>query len=138
MHKLTTMVLASLSLVAASSTFAGDKPQSLTRADVQAEYQRARAAGEINESGFPNYDALAKTASTLSRAEVTAEYQRALAAGEVQAHNSGYPGTLSARPPVASKLTRKEVQAEYLRARNAGELSSVSGYSSAALTRYPG
>ena len=137
MHKLTTMVLASLSLVAASSTFAADNRESLSRADVQSEYQRARAAGEIN-SGYPNYDALAKTESTLSRAEVMAEYQRALAAGEVQRHNSGYPDALNARQPAASKLSREDVKAEYLRAKKAGELGSASGYPSAPLARFPG
>lgn len=138
MHKLTIMVLASLSLVAASSTFAADNRQSLSRAEVQSEYQRARAAGEINDSGYPNYDALAKPASTLSRTEVMAEYQRALAAGEVQRHNSGYPDALNARQPAASKLSREDVKAEYLRAKKAGELSSASGYPSAPLARHPG
>ena len=133
MNKFNALILTSISIFASTAAFAGQSEGGLTRAEVQAEYQRARAAGEINDTGYTTaVTSKLSSVSTLSRADVMAEYQRALAAGELKVHNSGYSTATTSATPSASTLTREQVMSEYRRARDAGELRTLLGFSSAA------
>lgn len=124
MFKLNALVLATVSVVVSASACAGVSASTVTRAEVTAEYQRARAAGELPITGHEtSYTVKTPAASSLTRAEVQAEYVRARAAGELR-HVSGYASAADAAPNVvASTLTRADVINEYLRARSTGELA---------------
>lgn len=84
-----TLAIAALSLAAASALaddvahdFSQIPNSTLTRAEVIAEYVRAKQAGELNLTGYPTFGNQ-KSRSTLTRAEVQREYQRAREAGEL-------------------------------------------------------
>ena len=98
MKKFNTIVFAALTVLGSVQAMAaGDEsfnrtqlvthvsPSSLTRAEVQAEYQRAVAAGEVHDLSINRYTfpAEQRAESKLTRDDVKAEYQRAVAAGEV-------------------------------------------------------
>ncbi|MDL2337955.1 MAG: DUF4148 domain-containing protein [Pseudomonadota bacterium] len=124
MNKLNALILASLSIFAATSASAAPNSSSLTRAEVQSEYARARAAGEVNNTGYDTvYDHRSPAASQLTRAEVQAEYLRAKAAGDLLTV-AGYAS--AADVATSSTLTRAEVFKEYQRARESGELAALS------------
>jgi hypothetical protein len=77
-----------LSLIAASAAMA----QGLSREQVQAELQRARATGEIARVDSESYSpSVRSVASTKTRAEVVAELERARASGELALLNSNNP-----------------------------------------------
>ncbi|MFY8117683.1 MAG: DUF4148 domain-containing protein [Roseateles sp.] len=77
-----------LSLIAASAAMA----QGLSREQVLAELQRARAAGEIARVDSESYSPSVRSlASTKTRAEVVAELERARATGELAVLNSDNP-----------------------------------------------
>ena len=123
MSTIKSLVFAAASILSVAPALAADTIQPLTRAEVQAEYQRARAAGEIDDTGFATaIRTLASTPSRLSREQVQAEYQRARAAGELLTV-AGYSS--AADRTTASSLTRADVIGEYLRARDSGELAQL-------------
>ena len=125
MIKLKALLLSVVSLLAATSAMADSAPSTLTRADVIAEYQRARLAGEVHH---PEYDAshgrgqVASSARSLTRAEVQAELKRARDAGELQHIDHQHDVAAAAFP---STLTRAQVFQEYERARVSGELAEA-------------
>ena len=127
LNKLTSLAFVALSFVGTAQAMTtmdhAGMGTALSRADVVAEYLRARAAGELDHEGFPTATAAKHTASTLTRANVTAEYLRARAAGEI---SIGFERALPVKAPVSTK-TRAEVQMEYERARKAGELDTSFG-----------
>ncbi len=135
MIKLNALVLAAFAVLnsASASAFASTPTSTLTRAQVVAEFERARAAGELPASANEtNTKTQRPAASTLTRAEVQAEYLRARAAGEpidieeqASAANSTANSARTAAPTGARAmaLTRAEVLSDYLRARHSGELA---------------
>jgi len=139
MNKFNTIVFAALTaLGSVQAMAAGDEsfnraqlvthvsPSSLTRAEVQAEYQRAVAAGELHDLSLNRFTSPAahRAESKLTRAEVQTDYQRAVATGEL--HDLSINRfTFPVEKRAESRLTRADVVAEYIRARNAGELNSV-------------
>lgn len=121
MKKLTVIAL---TLLAAGAAMAdGGASAALSREQVIAELQRARAAGEMDhldsEIGYTPQLAV----STKTRAEVVAELQRARAAGEMDQLDSegGYVPKIT----TASTTTRAQVLAELERARASGELELI-------------
>lgn len=125
MNKLNALLLTALSVFASTTAFAGEPASTLTRAEVTAEYLRARAAGELPITGYETvYTVNKPVASTLTRAEVQAEYVRARQAGELN-DVSGYASAARSAPG-ASNVTRAEVINEYVRARSTGELAEAS------------
>lgn len=117
MKKNLTFALAAL--IVTGSTLA----EGLSRQEVVAELERARASGELarNHSENPDFHGPALTSgSKVSRAEVLAQLTRARASGELaDSQRESY------EPPVTtgSGLSRAEVVAELLRARASGELA---------------
>lgn len=123
MLKLKALLLTSVSLLAATSALAGNLPSTLTRADVVAEYQRARQAGELLHADFgPQHSRVASSERPLTRSEVQAEYLRAKQAGEIQRNDYFHVQGSAATP---STLTRADVFKEFVRARDAGELAEI-------------
>lgn len=109
-----------LSFVAAAVTTLAQPvmaEEGLTRAEVQAELARARAAGELrpwnDEVGFPR---VADTPSAVTRAEVKAQLAAARNSGELlRIQRETY------EPPVqAAQKTRAQVRAETAEARRLG------------------
>ncbi|MFM9917445.1 MAG: DUF4148 domain-containing protein [Rhizobacter sp.] len=125
MNKFNSLLLTSLSLLASSAAFAASPASTLTRAEVTAEYVRARAAGEVPITGYETvYSVKAPAASGLTRAEVQAEYARARQAGELN-DVSGFASAIRTVQG-ATTLTRADVLNEYVRARSTGELAENS------------
>jgi len=107
MNKFNAIIFAAVSLVASTSALAngGTGPgfgnnwgsqasTTLTRAEVVADFQRAKTAGEVqfhnvSLAGFPKNVA----SLTLTRAEVVAEYERARNAGEIEFHSASLSTT---------------------------------------------
>jgi hypothetical protein len=87
------LALSAASAVAFEATQFPIEPSTASRAEVQAELSRARAAGALEARaetyGTPQR-ATERTASGRSRAEVIAELQRARAAGEYVARDDRY------------------------------------------------
>ncbi|PZP26951.1 MAG: hypothetical protein DI603_23145 [Roseateles depolymerans] len=111
--------LAVIALIASGHSLA----QGLSRQEVIAELQRARASGELarNHSENPDFHRLPHTGtSTVSRAEVLAQLAHARASGELaRSQRESYePPAPTGRP-----LSRAEVLAELHRARANGELA---------------
>lgn len=114
-----------LALTAAGGAFAAETAyvetgSTLSRAEVQAELARARAAGEVNQPGeaYSLFRAN-EVKSTTTRAEVLAELARARANGEIQA-GEAY-ALFPQRAPQTEGATavarsREDVRAEALRA----------------------
>lgn len=125
MLKLHALLLSSLAVLTVTPVSAESRTSSLTRADVIAEYQRARLAGEVRH---PEYDAshghgqVASSARSLTRAEVQAELKRARDAGELRHIDHHHDVAAVAFP---STLTRAQVFQEYERARVSGELAEA-------------
>lgn len=126
---------AALSAVFAGAiTFSGTalaqtQERPLTRAEVIADLQQARASGELarqhSESGGYARLELRDNSSAVSRAAVVAELKRAQAAGELDNAFRESASHQFGQSPVkaqASGLTRAEVKAELDRARRSGEL----------------
>lgn len=117
MRKNLTFALAAL--IAAGSSVAGG----LSRQEVVAELQRARASGELARYHSENPDFHGPTltnGSKVTRAEVLAQLEQARASGELaRSQRDNY------EPPVPTGpgLSRAEVVAELLRARASGELA---------------
>lgn len=108
MNKFNALAFAAVTLVASTSALAngGTGPgfgnnwgsqaatSTVPRTQVQAEFQRAKTAGEmqfhnVSLAGFPKNVA----SSTLTRAEVVAEYERARNAGEIEFHSASLSTT---------------------------------------------
>jgi hypothetical protein len=124
MIKINALLLTTLSVFASTAAYAA-APSTLTRAEVTAEYQRARAAGELPITGYETaYTVKKPAATTLTRAAVQAEYFRARQAGELM-DVSGF-ASAARTAPTASTLTRADVVNEFLRARSTGELAEAS------------
>ncbi|MDC6166246.1 hypothetical protein [Paucibacter sp. XJ19-41] len=106
-------------LIATGSSLA----EGLSRQEVVAELERARASGELarNHSENPDFHGPTLTSgSKVSRADVLAQLERARASGELaRSQRESY------EPPVPTGpgLSRTEVVAELLRARASGELA---------------
>ncbi|TKR54294.1 DUF4148 domain-containing protein [Allopusillimonas ginsengisoli] len=114
---------ASLLLISATLTgtavYAQDNQStSLTRAQVVAELQAAKAAGQLSV-GELDYPPVINQTSTLTRSQVVAELQAAKAAGQLSVGELDYPPTVHQ----ASSVTRAEVVAELQAAIAAGQLS---------------
>lgn len=134
MFKLKAILLATLSVVAVTSVQASGPVTSLTRESVVAEFQRARAAGEltiVSPGELTVHSTPSATPSTLTRADVQAEYRRARNAGEIRLGNA----SASEMPQGMSTLTRADVVREYQRARNAGELAEANATDNSPLSR---
>ncbi len=129
---------AAIALVGTTSAFAQDAEQhvptgsQLTRAEVKAEVQRARDAGELIVASETALNATqpVKATSGLTRAEVRAEVLKAQADGSL-ARAAELDGNFAAAPAptnTAAARTREEVRAEaiaYTRERNrAGRVES--------------
>jgi hypothetical protein len=139
MNKFNTIVFAALTVLGSAQAMAAGvesfnrvqlvthvSPSSLTRAEVQAEYQRAVASGELHDLSLNRFTSPAehRAETNLTRAEVQTDYQRTVASGEV--HDLSINRfTFPVERHAESKLTRADVKAEYIRARNAGELNAV-------------
>ena len=93
-----TLLIAALAIVAAGSSLAnevtpetfGNFKSTLTRAEVTAEYVRAKQTGELAWANNFYNPAAQRSASTLTRAEVMAEVVRARNAGEISAATLGF------------------------------------------------
>ncbi|QPF74435.1 DUF4148 domain-containing protein [Roseateles sp. DAIF2] len=122
------LTLIALSLIASGAAMA----QGLSREQVAAELQAARASGQLQLLNSENPDAAGRgqiaasgKASALSRATVLNELQHARASGELARVDSESYGPSVA--PVASTKTRAEVMAELQRARASGEIEAING-----------
>ncbi len=122
-----------ISVFAAGAAQAQVQPQvqdrQVTRADVIAELQRARATGELErlqkDSGGYAALELGQPGKRLSRAEVVAELKRAQAAGELDNAFRESAGHLAPVAKSNSGLTREQVKAELDRARRSGEFKQL-------------
>jgi hypothetical protein len=124
-------MVAALGLVAGVALAQQDAP-ALSRAQVVAELDAARAAGQLGimngEDSGSFYLARQSTPSHVTRAEVVAEMQAARAAGQLgvmSGEDSGSFYLASYRTP--STRTRGEVIAEMQAARAAGQLGVMTG-----------
>ncbi|UUX95572.1 DUF4148 domain-containing protein [Aquabacterium sp. J223] len=125
-----TVAIALLSSLAALSPAQAADNGGLTRADVQAEAQRALRAGELplHRDDDKAFAAPAAAASQgASREQVRAELARARTADVPQYRVDGYQ--VFAEPVTASTRTRAEVRAEYEQARASGELDRINALS---------
>lgn len=113
-----------LAFTAAGSAFAAETAyvetgSTLSRAEVQAELVRARAAGQVNQPG-EGYSLFRadEVKSTTSRAEVLAELARARANGEIQTGEAYalFPQRAPQGEATAVARSREDVRAEALRA----------------------
>jgi len=110
-----------------AQTASDSQPMPLTRQQVTAELQRARASGEIdnaaaelNGGSYGRAKSWNSAAMRPTRTEVVAELQRARSSGELDRTSSELEGA----PVIASTshFSRGEVVAELKRARASGEL----------------
>lgn len=126
---------AALSAVFAGAiTFSGAvlaQERPLTRAEVVADLQKARASGELDRqqregAGYSHLE-LNSNGASASRASVLAELRRAQAAGELDnAFRESASHQFGQSPSKAtSSVTRAEVKAELDRARRSGELARL-------------
>lgn len=108
-HVIVSVALVSTANVALAAGELEEGASNLTRAQVQAETLRSRAAGELdfNEATYP---LLPATPMTRTRREVKEEVAQARAAGELDFDESTFP-VLAVSP---STLTRKAVRADTL------------------------
>ena len=101
------------------SSFAADTG-AMTREQVRAQYNQARANGTLPANGEGQTAVAPKVApSTLTREAVRAEYYAARAAGTVPPTGEGQEAKVAVAPSV---VTRDVVKAEYFAARRAGTL----------------
>ena len=133
MLKLSAPVLAAFAVPNSVSASASTPTSTPTRAQVVAEFERARAAGELPASANEtNNTPQRPAASTPMRAAVQAEYLRARDAGEQNGigdrasacsstANSARTGVPASAKAVA--LTRADALSEYLRARHICKLA---------------
>ena len=105
-------------LAVSSAAFSGDMG-GLTRDQVRAAYNEARASGSLPSNGEAQTVTVKASTSTLTRAAVRAEYYAARAAGTLPPTGEGQQVRAV---PAPSALTREAVRAEYIRARMAGTL----------------
>lgn len=122
MNTLRTVIAASL-LAASATAMAVEATQwnppagNLTRAEVMAEFARARANGELPTRGeaYAGIERAHQPQSTLTRAEVKEELARARANGELQVAGEAYGGfpesNSRTRPALARKQSPNEVKA---------------------------
>ncbi|UXH79065.1 DUF4148 domain-containing protein [Roseateles amylovorans] len=108
---------------------ASDKP--LTREQVVAQLQAARASGELarvqSENG--SFSPIEIGSSRVSRAQVIEELKRSQASGEIDAafrDSHAYPAPLVTKS-ASSPVTREQVKAELERARKSGEFARLNG-----------
>ncbi|HAT31604.1 MAG TPA: hypothetical protein DCW29_12350 [Janthinobacterium sp.] len=115
-------VLGVASMGAATSVYAQDAAQAsgATRDQVMAEFQRARAAGELSQGEW-DYPKMPVAASTVTREQVTAELLRARAAGELSSNESNYPNI----PASTTAVSRSQVVAELAQARKNGQIPAT-------------
>jgi hypothetical protein len=103
----------------AGSSFAADTG-AVTREQVRAEFNQARANGTLPANGEGQTAIAPKVApSTLTRQAVQAEYFAARAAGTLAPTGEGQEAKVAVAPSVAS---RDAVRAEFYAARKAGTL----------------
>jgi Domain of unknown function (DUF4148) len=103
----------------ASASFAADTG-AMSREQVRAEYNQARANGTLPAKGEGQTAAAPKVApSTLTREAVRADYYAARAAGTLPANGEAQEVRQVAAPVTVS---REAVRAEYFAARRAGTL----------------
>lgn len=107
--------------------FGAAQTSTTSRAEVKAELQRARAAGDLQQPA----EVVAANSATkaqpagLTRAQVRAEVLKARAEGLLGVPDEVLVATFK---PAPSTRTRAEVQAEAVAARKASDLSVQSGY----------
>jgi hypothetical protein len=124
-------MVATLGLVAGAALAQQDAP-ALSRAQVVAELDAARAAGQLGimtgEDSGSFYLARQSTPSGVARADVIAETTAAVAAGQLGAMTGEDSGSfyLASHSTPGTK-TRAEVVAEMQAARAAGELGVMTG-----------
>ena len=99
---------------------------SKTRAQVEAEFHAAKAAGQI-VSGEAQPDAVVASQANVSRAQVLAELQAAQRAGQIVSGEASLAPVVAASPAAQPALTRAQVQAEVQAAQRSGELSNLRG-----------
>ncbi|NYT85214.1 DUF4148 domain-containing protein [Pollutimonas harenae] len=117
MKTLASLLLISASLIGTTAYAQDTQTNSTTRAQVVAELQAARAAGQLSV-GELDYPIAINQTSSLSRAQVVAELAAAKAAGQLSVGELDYP-IASSHP---STVTRAEVVAELYAAKAAGQL----------------
>ncbi|MBC7941617.1 MAG: DUF4148 domain-containing protein [Chitinophagaceae bacterium] len=120
----TTLALAALIV---GSSFAGAQtPTATSRAEVKAETQKARKAGEIpsGEQGPKE----APFTATQTRAERKAQTKEAIAKGEVTSRGEGSPQEAIAKTSKSDGRTRADVKAEARVANKAGETRAGEAY----------
>ena len=116
------LVLAAAGAMADDITIARTSATSaLTRADVTADLQRARAAGELLAPGERYDGAPVSTTSTVARADVKAQVAAAEAAHQLMPAGEGRPDDPSLQG-APSTLTRADVKEQNLAARRTGQL----------------
>jgi hypothetical protein len=119
-----TVAIALLSSLAALAPAQAADNGTLTRAEVQAEAQRALRAGELNHR-HDDYQAFAapvpaERGQGASRALVRAEAASAIASGQLRYVDDGYQ--VFVEPVTASTRSRADVRAELEQARASGDL----------------
>lgn len=125
------ITLAGIAAVGAARTADAQSVNSapLTRAQVVAELQRARASGELARETDELYGSQpAQTyPSTTTRAQVKAELKQAIDSGELKRETDELYGAFEPAPvhSTRSTLTRAQVHAEVLAAQKSGELARV-------------
>lgn len=102
----------------ASGPVLADAPK--TRAQVEAEFHAAKAAGQIVSGEATADTVLAARQSGLSRAQVLAELEAAKSAGQLVSGEASLAPVVAASP---SDLTRAQVRADVQAAQRSGQLS---------------
>lgn len=116
-----TVAVSALATFASSTVLADVGP--LTRAQVNAEFEQARANGTLQRTDADFYAADRAVRSTRSRAEVVAELAAAKPNPEWIDHNSSFDANpFIAERTVASTVTRAQVKAETLDAMAKGTI----------------
>ncbi len=113
-----TVVVSAIATLASTTVLAADAPLTpLTRAQVSAEFEQARANGTLQRTDHDAYTADQAARSTRTRASVVAELAAAQPNPAWADHNSSFDAALlSAARPFASTVTRAQVKAETLEA----------------------
>lgn len=116
MKKIATAAIVSLALLGSAAVHAAGVDEGKTRAQVVAELQAAKDAGQLSRGNLDYPPAFSQT-SELSRAQVVAERDAAEAAGQISRGNLDYPPVTTA----GVEKTRSQVIAE----RNAAEAAGL-------------
>jgi hypothetical protein len=118
-----TVAVSALATFASTTVLAEEVNAPLTRAQVTAQFEQARAAGTLQKTDYDFYAADRAVSSTRSRADVVAELAAAKPNPAWVDHNSSFDANpFAAERPFGSTVTRAQVKAETLDAIAKGEI----------------